>query len=109
MLACVAIRLVLAEDSYLAREGLRRLLETRPGVEVVADCGDLLALFDGGGRADGFAWDDAAAGGGAAALIVVAAMGVRSASVAGGSSPAEHHYDGCSPADRHARTRLPGG
>jgi hypothetical protein len=31
-LACVAVRLVLAEDSYLAREGLRRLLETHdPG------------------------------------------------------------------------------
>jgi DNA-binding NarL/FixJ family response regulator len=41
----VAIRLVLAEDSYLAREGLRRLLETRPGLEVVADCGDLPSLL----------------------------------------------------------------
>jgi DNA-binding NarL/FixJ family response regulator len=42
----VAIRLVLAEDSYLAREGVRRLLETRPGVEVVADCGDLISLLE---------------------------------------------------------------
>ena len=32
----VAIRVVLAEDNYLVREGLRRLLETRPEVEVVA-------------------------------------------------------------------------
>jgi DNA-binding NarL/FixJ family response regulator len=41
----VAIRLVLAEDSFLAREGLRRLLETRPGLEVVADCDDLPSLL----------------------------------------------------------------
>jgi len=41
----VAIRLVLAEDGYLAREGLRRLLETRPGLDVVADCGDLPTLL----------------------------------------------------------------
>ena len=41
----MAIRLVLAEDSYLAREGLRRLLETRPGLDVVADCGDLRSLL----------------------------------------------------------------
>jgi DNA-binding NarL/FixJ family response regulator len=41
----VAIRLVLAEDSYLAREGLRRLLETRPDLEVVADCDDLPSLL----------------------------------------------------------------
>src|SRR4051795_12617273 len=41
----MSIRLVLAEDSYLAREGLRRLLETRPGLEVVVDCGDLPSLL----------------------------------------------------------------
>src|SRR3954449_9534229 len=41
----MSIRLVLAEDSYLAREGLRRLLETRPGLEVVLDCGDLPSLL----------------------------------------------------------------
>ncbi|HEY6760847.1 MAG TPA: response regulator transcription factor [Baekduia sp.] len=41
----MAVRLILAEDSYLAREGLRRLLETRPSLEVVADCGDLPALL----------------------------------------------------------------
>jgi DNA-binding NarL/FixJ family response regulator len=41
----VAIRLVLAEDSFLAREGLRRLLETQAGIEVVADCADLPSLL----------------------------------------------------------------
>ena len=41
----MAIRLVLAEDSYHAREGLRRLLETRPGLDVGADCGDLPSLL----------------------------------------------------------------
>ena len=41
----VAIRLVLAEDNYLVREGLRRLLETRPEVEVVAACDSLESLL----------------------------------------------------------------
>lgn len=40
------IRLVLAEDDYLVREGVRRLLETRPDVEVAATCGDLGSLLD---------------------------------------------------------------
>jgi DNA-binding NarL/FixJ family response regulator len=39
------IRLVLAEDHYLVREGVRRLLETRPDLEVAAVCGDLGALL----------------------------------------------------------------
>jgi DNA-binding NarL/FixJ family response regulator len=39
------IRLVLAEDHYLVREGIRRLLETRPELEVVAVCGDLNSLL----------------------------------------------------------------
>ena len=39
------IRLVLAEDHYLVREGLRRLLETRPDLEVAAVCGDLPSLL----------------------------------------------------------------
>jgi len=39
------IRLVLAEDHYLVREGVRRLLETQPDVEVAAVCGDLDALL----------------------------------------------------------------
>jgi DNA-binding NarL/FixJ family response regulator len=44
--ACrVAIRLVLAEDSYLVREGIRRLLETQPQLEVLATSGDLESLM----------------------------------------------------------------
>ena len=39
------IRIVLAEDHYLLREGVRRLLETQPGVEVVAVCDDLDSLL----------------------------------------------------------------
>jgi DNA-binding NarL/FixJ family response regulator len=39
------IRLVIAEDHYLVREGVRRLLETQPGFEVVAVCGDLDSLL----------------------------------------------------------------
>jgi DNA-binding NarL/FixJ family response regulator len=45
MLVVVPIRLVLAEDHYLVREGIRRLLETQPDIEVVAACGDLDALL----------------------------------------------------------------
>jgi DNA-binding NarL/FixJ family response regulator len=41
----MAIRLVLAEDHYLVREGVHRLLETRPEFEVVAVCGDLESLL----------------------------------------------------------------
>jgi DNA-binding NarL/FixJ family response regulator len=41
----VPIRLVLAEDNYLVREGVRRLLETRPDLEVAAVCGDLQSLL----------------------------------------------------------------
>ena len=39
------IRLVLAEDHYLVRRGLRRLLETEPDLELVAACGDLDSLL----------------------------------------------------------------
>ena len=45
----VPIRVVLAEDQYLVREGLRRLLETHEEVEVVAvgdDLDSLLAAVD---------------------------------------------------------------
>jgi len=42
----VPIRLVLAEDSYLVREGLRRLLEAQPGFDVAAVCGDLDSLLE---------------------------------------------------------------
>jgi DNA-binding NarL/FixJ family response regulator len=41
----VPIRLVLAEDHYLVREGLRRLLETQPDLEVAAICDDLDSLL----------------------------------------------------------------
>jgi DNA-binding NarL/FixJ family response regulator len=44
--ACrVAIRLVLAEDSYLVREGIRRLLDTQCQLDVVATCEDLESLL----------------------------------------------------------------
>ena len=39
------IRVVLAEDSYLVREGIRTLLESRPQLELVATCGDLQSLL----------------------------------------------------------------
>ena len=41
----VPIRVVLAEDHYLVREGLRRLLEAEPDVELAAVCGDLDGLL----------------------------------------------------------------
>jgi DNA-binding NarL/FixJ family response regulator len=42
----LAIRIVLAEDDYLVREGVRRLLETREHLEVVATCADLGSLME---------------------------------------------------------------
>jgi DNA-binding NarL/FixJ family response regulator len=39
------IRLVLAEDHYLVREGVRRLLDTHPDLEVAAACDDLGSLL----------------------------------------------------------------
>jgi DNA-binding NarL/FixJ family response regulator len=39
------IRLVIADDHLLVREGVRRLLETEPDIEVAAVCGDLDSLF----------------------------------------------------------------
>jgi DNA-binding NarL/FixJ family response regulator len=41
----VPIRLVLAEDHYLVREGVRGLLASQPDLEVVAACGDLDSLL----------------------------------------------------------------
>ena len=41
----MAVRLVLAEDHYLLREGMRQLLAVRPEIEVVAVCGDLDSLL----------------------------------------------------------------
>lgn len=40
------IRIVVAEDQLLVREGLRRLLESREDIEVAAVCGDLDSLLD---------------------------------------------------------------
>ena len=42
----MSIRIVLAEDQYLVREGLVRLLETRDELEVAAVCGDLDSLLE---------------------------------------------------------------
>jgi DNA-binding NarL/FixJ family response regulator len=39
------LRLVLAEDHYLVREGVSRLLETHPDIEIAAVCGDLESLM----------------------------------------------------------------
>ena len=41
----MAIRVVLADDHYLTREGVRGLLETDPELEIVAVCGDLDSLL----------------------------------------------------------------
>ena len=40
-----SLRLVLADDHYLVREGVQRLLETVPELEVVAVCDDLDSLL----------------------------------------------------------------
>jgi DNA-binding NarL/FixJ family response regulator len=40
------LRVILGEDSFIVREGLRELLASHPGVEVVAACGDLDSLLD---------------------------------------------------------------
>ena len=45
----MSIRVILAEDDFLVREGIRRVLEAVPDVTVVAECGDgdeLLAAID---------------------------------------------------------------
>src|SRR5260221_13010355 len=44
-LAPVPIRVVLAEDHYLVREGVRRLLATQRDLEIVAVCADLPSLL----------------------------------------------------------------
>jgi DNA-binding NarL/FixJ family response regulator len=41
----VAIRVVVAEDSMLVREGIAKLLEAQDGIEVVALCDDLPSLL----------------------------------------------------------------
>jgi DNA-binding NarL/FixJ family response regulator len=45
MLARVAIRVILGEDSYLVREGLRQVLAGAPQIELEAQCGDADALL----------------------------------------------------------------
>jgi DNA-binding NarL/FixJ family response regulator len=40
------LRIVLAEDTYLVREGIKLLVEAADDVELVADCGDLPSLLD---------------------------------------------------------------
>jgi len=45
MLPPVPIRVVLGEDSYLVREGLRQVLAGAPQVELVAECEDADALM----------------------------------------------------------------
>jgi DNA-binding NarL/FixJ family response regulator len=42
----VAIRVVLAEDDYLVREGVARLLQTETDLEIVATCDDYDSLLD---------------------------------------------------------------
>ena len=41
----VAIRVVLAEDNLLVREGVRQLIESVDGIELVGVCGDLDSLL----------------------------------------------------------------
>jgi DNA-binding NarL/FixJ family response regulator len=41
----VAIKVVLAEDSYLVREGVRRMLESEPDIELLAVCEDYDSLL----------------------------------------------------------------
>jgi len=41
----MAVRIVLAEDNYLVREGVRTLVETEPDLEVVGVCEDYDALL----------------------------------------------------------------
>jgi DNA-binding NarL/FixJ family response regulator len=40
----MGIGVVLAEDSYLVREGIRQLIETQEGIDLLAACGDLASL-----------------------------------------------------------------
>ena len=42
----MAIRVALAEDSLIVREGIQQLLTTEPDIDVVASCGDLDSLLE---------------------------------------------------------------
>jgi DNA-binding NarL/FixJ family response regulator len=41
ILRAVAIRVVLADDSYIVREGIEQMLASADGVEIVESCGDM--------------------------------------------------------------------
>jgi DNA-binding NarL/FixJ family response regulator len=41
----MAVRVVLAEDNYLVREGVRKLIETEPDLEIVGVCADYDGLL----------------------------------------------------------------
>jgi DNA-binding NarL/FixJ family response regulator len=45
MLRAVPIRVILGEDSYIVREGLRQVLAGSPQVEIVAECDDADSLL----------------------------------------------------------------
>jgi DNA-binding NarL/FixJ family response regulator len=47
----VPIKVILAEGSYLVREGVRRLLETEPDIDLVAVCEDYDSLLEAMGSA----------------------------------------------------------
>jgi DNA-binding NarL/FixJ family response regulator len=42
----VAVRIALAEDSLIVREGIQQMLAASPGIEVVAACGDVDSLLE---------------------------------------------------------------
>src|SRR5579872_6498415 len=42
----MAVRVVLAEDNYLVREGVGKLIASEPGLEVVAACADYDSLLE---------------------------------------------------------------
>jgi DNA-binding NarL/FixJ family response regulator len=46
MVESMAIRVALAEDSFIVREGLREVLAGQPEIEVVASCADLRSLLE---------------------------------------------------------------
>ena len=46
----MTLRVVVGEDSYLAREGICRVLEAEEDIEIVAACGDLATLRDAVGE-----------------------------------------------------------
>jgi len=42
----MSIRLLIAEDNYLVREGMLRLIENHPELELAGVCEDLASLMD---------------------------------------------------------------